>query len=570
MPTVLAAVLALALVPWSPQVDVETGMVRLLVPEDTALDLSSADETDRNASGWQRIEVPIRGTVEQTVAEIAMATGARVVVEQRYELFAPQDDPGFEDQWHHENTGQEGGTTDADIDSLTSWGSALGNGVVVAVIDSGVNMTHPDLVAQIHPAKRDFVDGDNDPSPSDMTPNEGHGTAVAGVIAAAANGLGITGVAPEAEVMVIRSCSEGSCWSLDLAEGIRFAVDQGADIINLSLGSTTLSEDDVLEDAIVYAQSHDILVVTAAGNEGIDLDDLPSGQRLIPGGFPLSNILTVAASDRSDILASFSNYGPGTVDIVAPGAEILTTSVNGDYGIIDGTSFSSPLVAGVAALLLSDDPGIGHQELFARITSFVDLPFGVAGASNSGRVNAGRILTRRFIDASSSVFANAIDWLAGEDITEGCNPPSNHRFCPSDRVSRGEMAVFLSRAFNLPASSTNFFDDDDGLFYEGAANRLRAAGLTVGCGSRSYCGESDIRRDEMAAMLARALSLPNTNDDFFNDDPGSVFENAINKIAAVGVTQGCNPPANSRYCPTNRVTRGEMAAFIKRSVELSG
>jgi hypothetical protein len=131
------------------------------------------------------------------------------------------------------------------------------------------------------------------------------------------------------------------------------------------------------------------------------------------------------------------------------------------------------------------------------------------------------------------------------------------------------MAVFLSRAFDLPATSTNYFDDDNGLFYEGAANRLRAAGLTVGCGARRYCGESEITRDEMAAMLARALSLPSTNEDFFNDDEGSVFENAINKIAEVGVTEGCNPPANTRYCPTNRVTRGEMAAFIKRSVELS-
>lgn len=568
MPTVLAVVLALALVPWSPQVDVETQTVRLLVPEHSTLGLAAAEEAGTSASGWQQIEVPIRGTVEQTVAEMAMATGAPVVVEQRYELFAPEDEPLFEDQWHHENTGQEGGIADADIDSITGWGAALGNGVVVAIIDSGVNMTHPDLVTQIHPAKRDFVDADNDPSPSGTDDNEGHGTAVAGIIAAAANGLGITGVAPGSEIMVIRSCSEGGCYTNHIANGIHFAVDQGADIINLSLGSIA-PEDVVLEDAIDYARSRDVLVVTAAGNDGRDLDDLPQGQRLIPGGLPLSNIITVAASERRDRLAGFSNYGPGTVDIVAPGTDMLTTGVIGNYRFIDGTSFASPLVAGVAALLLSDEPGIGHQELVARITSFVDRPSGLAGYSNSGRVNAGRVLTKRFIDISSSLFVNAIDWLAGEDITEGCNPPSNHRFCPSDRVSRGEIAVFLSRAFALPATSTNYFDDDDGLFYEGAANRLRAAGLTVGCGARRYCGESEIRRDEMAAMLARALSLPSSNQDFFNDDEGSVFENAINKIADVGVTQGCNPPANTRYCPTNRVTRGEMAAFIKRSVELS-
>jgi hypothetical protein len=132
------------------------------------------------------------------------------------------------------------------------------------------------------------------------------------------------------------------------------------------------------------------------------------------------------------------------------------------------------------------------------------------------------------------------------------------------------MAVFLSRAFGLPATGTDYFSDDEGAFYEGSANRLAAAGLTVGCGADIYCGEDDIRRDEIAAMLARALYLPATGTDFFADDEGSVFENAINKVAAAGVTQGCNPPANTNFCPARDVTRGEMAAFIKRSVELSG
>jgi hypothetical protein len=233
-----------------------------------------------------------------------------------------------------------------------------------------------------------------------------------------------------------------------------------------------------------------------------------------------------------------------------------------------GTSFSAPLVAGVAALLLSDEPGIGHQEVIARITGFVDKPSGVAGASTSGRVNAGRVMSRRFVDTSGSLFVNAIDWLADGDITRGCNPPFNHRFCPDDRVTRGEMAVFLSRAFNLPATTNDYFNDDDGTFYEGSANRLRAAGLTVGCGSGRYCGADTIRRDEMATMLARALSLPSSPTDFFDDDTGSIFESAINKVGQAGITTGCNPPTNNLFCPDRPVTRGEMAAFIKRSLEL--
>ena len=585
----LAATLTLSLLPWSPSQAAETGTVRLLVPADSAFGLSADDETGKSATGWRRVEVPIRGSAEATADRLEEEIGAPVMVEQRYELFGPEDDPEFVDEWHLENVGQSGGVADADIDAITSWGVTLGEGVVVAVIDSGVNLSHIDLDGRIwaNPGEAingvdddgngfvddgrgwDFTGNDNDPSPSGTNSNEGHGTAVAGIIAAEANGAGTVGVAPGSMLMVVRSCNQGACWSLDIAEGIYYAVDEGADLVNLSLGSIT-SEDALIEDAIDYARARDVLVVAAAGNESIDLDGLPIGQQLIPGGLPASNILTVTASDRRDALAGFSNYGPETVDIVAPGVDILTTGVTGNYVVANGTSFASPIVAGVAALLLSADPGIGHQELLTRVIAFVDRPAGVSSASSSGRVNAGRTMTTRFIDISASVFVNAIDWLADSDITHGCNPPFNHRFCPGDAVTRGEMAVFLVRTFDLPETGSDYFDDDEGRFYEAAANRLRAAGLTVGCGVRRYCGESDIGRDEMAAMLSRALTLPVADIDFFVDDEGSVFENAINKIAAAGITQGCNPPANTRYCPTNRVTRGEMAAFIKRSVEYAG
>ena len=147
-----------------------------------------------------------------------------------------------------------------------------------------------------------------------------------------------------------------------------------------------------------------------------------------------------------------------------------------------------------------------------------------------------------FIDDDGHFAENAIEWLAAQGITEGCNPPTNNRYCPNDFVSRGEMAVFLARAYHLPATSTDYFTDDDGRFYENAVNKLFEAGLTVGCGPNKYCGESEIDRDEMAAMLARAEGLPGTSTDYFVDDNGSIFENAINKIAEAGITVGCNPP----------------------------
>jgi hypothetical protein len=170
-----------------------------------------------------------------------------------------------------------------------------------------------------------------------------------------------------------------------------------------------------------------------------------------------------------------------------------------------------------------------------------------------------------FSDIDGDIFEAAIVWMAREGITQGCNPPANTRYCPEDDVTRGEMAVFLARAMDLPPASRDYFDDDNGRFYEGAANRLLEAGVTVGCGPGRFCGQRLVLREQMAAFLARALALPASSVDRFGDDDSSEFEGAINRIAAAGITLGCNPPANDRYCPTRNVTRGQMAAFFKRS-----
>jgi hypothetical protein len=170
-----------------------------------------------------------------------------------------------------------------------------------------------------------------------------------------------------------------------------------------------------------------------------------------------------------------------------------------------------------------------------------------------------------FLDIAGNTFEDAITWMAQEQITLGCNPPTNTNYCPDAHVTRGEMAVFLSRVLGLPAASSDYFTDDTGRFYENAANRLFEAGITEGCGVKKYCGEQDVPREQMAAFLARTLALPNSSTDHFTDDESSQFEGAINKIADAKITLGCNPPANSRYCPKDKVTRGQMAAFFKRA-----
>ena len=170
-----------------------------------------------------------------------------------------------------------------------------------------------------------------------------------------------------------------------------------------------------------------------------------------------------------------------------------------------------------------------------------------------------------FLDAHGHNFETAIDWLQAEGIARGCNPPLNTRFCPDADVTRGQMAVFLARALSLPPATADHFTDDRGQFYEDASNRLFESGITQGCAPRSYCGEDSITREQMAAFMARTFNLAPAGTDFFVDDRSSIFQASINKVARAGITLGCNPPQNDRFCPTSFVTRGQMAAFLLRS-----
>ena len=217
-----------------------------MVPADSLLALDQADGLEQAAGGpeehWVTIEVPLEGTVEQTLDAVSEEVGEPVFEEAVLEQFDPVDEPLFPEQWHHHNVGQGGGSADADIDTPTAWGRSTGFPIVVAVIDSGVELNHPDLVGRIFAQGFDFVDGDDDPSPGSTSSDDAHGTMVAGVIAAPENGLGTVGVAPDARIMAVRACSDGSCGTSDVANGIIWAVDHHAEIINLSIGAILSDE----------------------------------------------------------------------------------------------------------------------------------------------------------------------------------------------------------------------------------------------------------------------------------------------------------------------------------------
>jgi len=176
-----------------------------------------------------------------------------------------------------------------------------------------------------------------------------------------------------------------------------------------------------------------------------------------------------------------------------------------------------------------------------------------------------------FVDIDDTVFANDIVWLRYNGITKGCNPPMNDRYCPEDRVTRGQMAAFLVRALGLTDDGGgNRFTDDNGSTFEPDIAKLAAAGITKGCNPPSntrYCPNDSVTRGQMAAFLVRALDLTEgAGSNAFTDDNGSTFEADIERLAAAGITRGCNPPSNTRFCPDDRLTRGQMAAFIRRAI----
>jgi hypothetical protein len=176
-----------------------------------------------------------------------------------------------------------------------------------------------------------------------------------------------------------------------------------------------------------------------------------------------------------------------------------------------------------------------------------------------------------FVDDDTSVHQESIEAIAAAQITRGCNPPDNTRFCPETAVTRGEMAAFLVRALRLPAADPAGFGDTAESIFGAEIDRLAAAQITLGCNPPAndrYCPDAPVTREQMAAFLSRALGLPDAPGDSFVDDDGSVFEDDIERLRRAGVTRGCNPPVNDRYCPSRPVSRAEMATFLTRALGL--
>ncbi len=324
---------------------------------------------------------------------------------------ATPNDPYFPNQYGLHNTGQSGGLVDADIDAPEAWDVQTGSStVVIASIDSGANFGHEDLWATLwrnlgEPAVSNGIDDDgngyvddhyawnfvgNNNLPLD---DYGHGTHVQGIIAATGNnGVGVAGVAWQAQVMSLKAMdSAGSVPWAAAAAAIIYAADNGAKISNNSYGCLGCFSQ-VVEDAIAYANSQGMLFIAAAMNDSNNNDITPA----YPCTSTQPNVICVAATDRNDLLASFSNYGATTVDLGAPGVSIWSTLIGpgiDSYGTMSGTSMATPHVTGAAALLLAQDPTLSPYLLKVILLTNVDPIPALSGITvTGGRLNVDHAL----------------------------------------------------------------------------------------------------------------------------------------------------------------------------------
>lgn len=318
--------------------------------------------------------------------------------------FATPNDPYFSLQWGLNNIGQSVGPSasvgiaNADIDMPQAWDLAKGStNLVVAVIDTGTQWSHPDLLPNIwiNPGEIpnngidddqngyiddvrgwDFYSADNNPDDEN-----GHGTHTAGTIGAkGGNGIGVAGVAWSVQLMPLRFIGPQGGSTADVIAALGYAVGKGVRVSNNSWGGGDFSQS--LYDAIASAGLANHLFVAAAGNSALNTDTRIS----YPSCYALDNILSVAAVDNRDRLAPFSNYGSTTVDLAAPGVDIASTYSNSQYVYLSGTSMAAPHVAGVAALLGQLNPSFSVKQVIDRILSTARPAPGMAGKCVTGGI----------------------------------------------------------------------------------------------------------------------------------------------------------------------------------------
>jgi subtilisin family serine protease len=472
----------------------------------------------------------------------------RYVEEDRvYPLAATPNDPDFGQMW-----GLHAAPDDDDIDAPEAWDLTTGASVLVAVIDTGVAYTHPDLSQNVWTNTSetvngldddgnglvddirgwDFFDGDNDPDDVDE-----HGTHVAGTIGARGNNsVGVVGVNWQVRLMALRAGDQIGLPLSAIVDSIDYACSKGARVVNGSFGGPSFSQ--AMLDAINTCPG--TLFVFAAGNGGSDqIGDNNDSFPTYPCNYPSPNIVCVAATTRGDILAGFSNYGATSVDLAAPGVAILSTKPGGSYQFGDGTSMASPHVAGVAALRLALSPAATVGQLKNALLSSVDTKAALSGKVVSG----GRL--------------NAFGAMNAPLVEPPPPPPPPPPPAPVDNVPPSDPAVIsLTHTRGVPsnnpsitlswAGASDFGSGVDGYSYQWDSNAT---------------GMPDLIKDAEETLELLTTSLPRGATYYFHL---RTRDNAGNWSAGthVGpfVLTAAPPPRPAVRCVVPRVTGKTLAA----------
>lgn len=325
--------------------------------------------------GIKKVTIPKGSTVDEELARYKRDPRVEYAEQPHvYKALMTPNDPYLANQWNL-----------AKISAQNGWNYTIGNpGAMIAVIDTGVSPTHPDLAGKLTGGYNAITGTGN------YSDDNGHGTHVAGIAAAATNNnLGIAGVGWNCLVMPIKALDNtGSGYDYDIAVGIKYAADSGAKVINMSFGS--LDQSYSIETAVDYAYGKGCVIVAATGNTGAASIFYPA---------VLNHVISVGATNASDTRASFSNFGTG-LDVVAPGTDIWSTywdtaTNSNTYTQLNGTSMASPEVAGLAALLFTQNPGWGPDQIATQIENTAD-DLGAAGPDTmygNGRINMDKALS---------------------------------------------------------------------------------------------------------------------------------------------------------------------------------
>ncbi len=395
---------------------------------------------DRRVSGLSVVKLPAGVSVQEALAFYKNTPGI-LYVEPNYKLrlCVIPNDTRFNELWGMHNTGQTGGTPDADIDAPEAWNINTGSSnVIVAVTDIGVDYNHPDLAANmwVNPGEipgngidddgNGYIDdiygcdtGDNDGNPMDNSADAGHGTHVSGTIGAVGNNAqGVAGVCWHVSIMAVKIAdANGDIWLDAAIDGIQYAIDKGAKVINASWGGYSYSQAEY--DVIATARDAGILFVAAAGNDSLNNDSSP----FYPASLNLNNVISVMATNNGDGMSYYSNYGSTSVDIGAPGGDmrygnpggILSCLPNANYGYMQGTSMAAPHITGACALLRAANPTLSYTQIKDALLNSADSRLSGLCASG-GRLNLSRAVTVALEDHTPPV-PNPAEWQVEPNAT---------------------------------------------------------------------------------------------------------------------------------------------------------